>query len=144
MDKKEKIKLFAQNTLGCGCSEEVFAVIDCRENEMINAELQVDKRINIGNRLLVYIIETVDNEYNNRDFIEDIFPALIRAGKEDRDSHGFNRFRLAIVQDTINEMAEKAENIFQKIKGDDEKLHLHIIKTNEYTLHHTYVLPGIK
>ncbi|MCP4135468.1 MAG: hypothetical protein GY754_31155 [bacterium] len=132
---KEKIKLFVRSTLGCGCSEEVFSVIDCRENVMIHGELAVNKRINIGNRLLVYIIKTGENDYNNRDFIEDIFPALIQAGKEERDTHGFNRFRLTIVLDTIDERAEKAGNIFQKMKGDDEKLHLHIIKTGEYAIY---------
>ena len=54
MAVRDEIKTFVQKTLGCGCPEEVFRHIDWETNAE-SPEAGLYSRINIGNRLLVYI-----------------------------------------------------------------------------------------
>ncbi len=117
---KSAIKIFVQQTLGCGCPEKVFEYIDCLSNIKLN-DIILKNKINIGNRLLLYIIEI-----NDTNSLEDILPVLVRTGKKERDSMKFNRFRLVLVTDKLIEIKETAERIFEKI-FKDEKIHLHVV-----------------
>lgn len=121
---KERIKTFVQKTLGCGCPEEVFKYIDCQYNIKLN-DIVLSSKINIGNRLLIYVIEV-----NNQSSIKNILPLLVSKGKNERDNLGFNRFRLVLVTDKLNEIKETAETIFKTILKD-EKVHLHVVSKNK-------------
>jgi hypothetical protein len=123
MINKEKIKTLAQETLGCGCPEEVFQHIDCRTKISLN-DILLHSRINIGNRLLVYVVEMSDAERIHHDL-----PILIETGRKDRDDSGFNRFRLVLASERPEELRTSAENLFRRI-NHDEKVHLHIINRN--------------
>ena len=118
---KESIKTFVQQTLGCGCPEEVFKLIDCQFNIKLNNEAILRNKINIGNRLLIYILEV-----NNTGPIKNILPFLVTSGKTERDNLKFNRFRLVLITDRVEEIKRTAESIFGAI-NKDEKVHLHIV-----------------
>ncbi len=116
----ERIKTFVQQTLGCGCPEEVFRHIDYQADIMAG-NILLSARINIGNRLLIYVAEV-----DNTETIENLLPQLIDIGKKERDAFGFNRFRLVLAVDGIEEMERSAADLFGKI-NKDEKVHLHIV-----------------
>ena len=118
---KESIKTFVQQTLGCGCPEEVFRFIDCQFNIKLNDETILRNKINIGNRLLIYVLEV-----NNAGPLRNILPFLVKSGKAERDNLKFNRFRLVLATDRAEEIKKTAESIFSVI-SEDEKVHLHII-----------------
>lgn len=120
MVNNENITTFAQRILGCGCPEEVFRYIECQSDLKIN-DLAVKNRINIGNRLLIYVAEV-----NESALVSRILPLLCDAGKKDRDSSGFNRFRLVLAADILDDIKQDAEDIFKAI-NKDEKMHLHVI-----------------
>jgi hypothetical protein len=52
-----KVKTFAQETLGCQCPEEVFDFIDSQRDIELFPQISLTNKINIGNRLLIYIIQ---------------------------------------------------------------------------------------
>ena len=116
----ENIKTFVRNTLGCGCPEEVFEYMDCQSNITLN-DVVLRNRINIGNRLLIYIVEV-----HNGDSLKNVLPLLIDTGKKERDNLKFNRFRLVLTSDNIDDTKKNAEDIFKTI-DKDEKVHLHVI-----------------
>jgi hypothetical protein len=118
---REAIKSFVQQTLACGCPEEVFEHMDCQFNIKLNHAIILRNKINIGNRLLIYILEV-----NNAGPIKSILPFLVAAGKTERDNLKFNRFRLVLITDKLDEVKGTAEPIFKTI-GKDEKVHLHVV-----------------
>jgi hypothetical protein len=119
---REKIKSFVQHTLGCGCPEEVFNIIDCQFNIKLNDEAILSNKIKIGNRLLIYVLEV-----NNTGPVKNILPFLIKSGKTERDNLKFNRFRLVLITDRVDGIKKTAESIFYTINKDD-KVHLHIVE----------------
>lgn len=58
MQDNKRIKAFVQGTLGCGCLEEVFRSIDCKKNVRLNEKVLLNQTIIIGNRLLIYVIDS--------------------------------------------------------------------------------------
>jgi len=129
MTNNEKIKLFVIQTLGCACPEEVFHYIDCQHNIKLGGDILLSSKINIGNRLLIYVVEM-----NSPDLIKRKLPILIQTGKKERDSSGFNRFRLAIATDKVDQIKHIADSVFKNLKDKDEKIHLHIIHKKEISL----------
>jgi len=119
---KEKIKDFAQNTLGCGCPEEVFQHIECESN-MRRDGINIAYKIIIGNRLLIYVI-TIDSP----DSLKELIPTLVDVGRRERDSSGFNRFRLILAADDYDEVRQSGEKLFRSLEKD-EKIHLHVLPT---------------
>jgi hypothetical protein len=120
MSDKEDIKIFAQQTLGCGCPEEVFEHIDAQSNVQLNG-IVLSRKIKIGNRLLIYIAEMAD-----ADFVKRNLAFLVASGRNERDRIGFNRFRLVLTADDIDEVKRIADEMFAGINRDD-KVHLHVI-----------------
>ena len=120
MSGKEDIKIFAQQTLGCGCPEEVFQHIDSQSNVQLNG-IVLNRRIKIGNRLLIYIVEIKD-----ADSVKNNLAFLVSSGRKERDAIGFNRFRLVLTADDIDKVKKIAEEMFDVISSD-EKVHLHVI-----------------
>jgi len=116
MDNK-KIKQFVQETLKCGCPEEVFSKIETGNVAYENLEA---KKILVGDRLLIYVVDE-GNEYE----MEKIFIQ----GVSERNDKDYNRFRFVI-------LGEKRPD-FMKYEGDyymfmDEKTHVHCLLENEF------------
>ena len=127
MIKNENIKVFVRKTLGCECPEKVFEYIDCQNEVKLNNDILLSNKINIGNRLLIYIVEV-----NDSNFLKSNLSTLVYIGKNERDRMEFNRFRLVIVTDKMNEIKQVAETIFKVLHDKDEKVHLHIVNKNDY------------
>ena len=125
MIKTENIKAFVRQTLGCACPEEVFKRIDCQSNIKLNDNILLSSKINVGNKLLIYVVEI-----NDQDFIRRTLPNLVEIGKKERDSSGFNRFRLVLATNKLNKIKEVADVTFKTIDKDD-RIHLHIISKND-------------
>lgn len=120
----EPVKNFVQNVLGCGCPEKVFEYIDCQEDVNING-ITLKRKINIGNKLLVYIIEI-----DKIEFLGTVLAGLISKGKQERDGKGFNRLRIVLANEKPAEITEKANAFFTELNAD-EKIHLHIVSLTE-------------
>ena len=118
MTDRKKIKAFVQDVLGCGCPEEVFQRIDLRKAELAGEPYD---RINVGDRLLIYIFRAADPRWAEKEL-----PAIVRAGKGERDARGFNRFRLVLATDAapVRDAATKA---FEKLDIVDDRVHLHVV-----------------
>ena len=125
----QNIKAFVVQTLGCECPDQVFEYIDCQHNVTLDNGIRLSARINIGNRLLIYLLKVDDTS-----FIQSNLSALIRIGKDDRDSMGFNRFRLVIFGDNIDSIEHAAHTIFENLVDKDEKVHLHILSKSEFPI----------
>ena len=126
MVENAKIKEFVQKTLGCMCPDEVFEHIEVEENFQLNPEVELRAKVNVGNRLLFYIIETKDP-----DFISRHLETIVQRGKAERDERSFNRFRLVIETGSLEEIQTTAEEIFNNIEDMDDRVHLHIIKNDD-------------
>ena len=127
MNGKEAIKDFVQKTLGCGCPEEVFRQIESQAEVLLGDHVRAG-RINIGNRLLIYVVDIKAEET-----LMSLLPFLIEKGKTERDSLQFNRFRLVLATDENSRIDQKAKDLFETISKDD-KIHLHIIKRKDIPL----------
>ncbi len=115
------IKDFVRNALGCGCDEEVFRRIDVERHVKVG-DITLMRKIKVGGRLLVYVLEADDNTIGQ-------LPLLVKKGVEERDSMGFNRFRLALLSDD-NRIKNAALKAFKAVAADD-RVHLHVLRKDE-------------
>lgn len=122
MQAHPEIKRFVQETLGCSCPENVFNTIDYRKE----CDDIPGSKINIGNRLLVYII-TMDGISG----IQEVINPAVEQGVKERDSKGFNRFRLVLATASPDELRSPAEKAFLDAGHANEKTHLHIVSTSD-------------
>ncbi len=129
MVQKEKIKNFVRKTLGCICPEEVFSSIKCYSNIMFN-DVMISSKIYIGDRLLIYI---VDAKSSDSIYIKNSVTFLVDTGKKERDNLGFNRFRLVLATDNVDEIRRDAQVIFNTIEKD-ELIHLHVVHKDDILL----------
>ena len=70
MNIDDIIKSFAINKLGCNCPAEVFNIIKWQKDVQINDSIMLNYKINIGNRLLIYIIDIEDAYISGGDSFE--------------------------------------------------------------------------
>jgi hypothetical protein len=122
VEEKERVKDFVQCTLGCGCPEEVFESIQRTADVRISDRIRLKEKIKIGERLLIYIVEVDSIEALNT-----IVPVLMIAGRDERDRIEFNRFRLVVATDNVEELKPIATEIFMTASDVDEKVHLHLV-----------------
>ncbi|MFC1669275.1 hypothetical protein ACFL20_02715 [Spirochaetota bacterium] len=123
------IKKFVKDTLGCGCSDEVFKKIDIKNNVNVNKSLIINTRLVIGERLLIYLINIDDVE-----FIKNNLDEYINSGREERDKQGLNRFRLVLLSHNADSIGETAENIFKDNVKFDDRIFLHVLKKADITI----------
>lgn len=125
----DKVKRFVQETLGCGCPEEVFCTIE-RWNNVCppDTEVRLISRIGIGGRLLIYMMEPPADD--------DTFRSVITAGLRERDERGFNRLRIVLVKEDREGEPEDltgtsgAGAVFASLAPDD-RIHLHEVYREE-------------
>jgi hypothetical protein len=117
----EKIKALVRNTLGCGCPEKVFEKIDVSKLHIVEHEKEAT-RIVVGDTLLIYIISP-ELSGNFDDGVEKI--AI--AGKIDRDTNNYNRFRLVITGFEDHVQQGNVSQRFSNLFNTDEKMHIHFV-----------------
>lgn len=115
------IKAFAQNILGCGCVEDVFKTILFNRTFTVPEISSSLKRIDIGNRLLIYVYDDKDGKALND------LQKLAKHGLNDRNTNGFNRFRLVVLRGIKTAQVNELNRAFSRIAGSDEKMHLHVL-----------------
>ena len=129
MNKDTLIKNFVINNLGCNCPAEVFNIIEWQKDVQIADNITLNYKINIGNRLIIYIIDIM-----NAEFLNDNLFKVIQIGIGERNDNNFNRFRLVIISNDIAEIGSIARNIFYKLNIDDKKIHLHLMQKTDVVL----------
>jgi hypothetical protein len=116
-----KLKGFVKNTLGCGCPEKVFEKIDVSSVLAVGPEKEVT-RIVVGDTLLIYIISS--EPYG--DLIDRVEAAGL-AGKDDRDTNNYNRFRLVVSCVEHDVRQGEASERFSVLFEMDAKMHVHFV-----------------
>lgn len=129
MSNTPQIVSFVKGTLGCQCPDEVFSQVDFQENCRLNIDLWLRSKINVGNRLLVYVVEAI-----NTTFVHDNLLTLIFFGRDEKELKKFNTFRLVLVADAAAEVKAVAEEIFNDLHNVmdlGEGLHLHVVSRGD-------------
>lgn len=129
MPDKNAVKEFVQHVLGCTCPEEVFYNIEFERCMRIPPCRSPITRIAVGGRLLVYILEA-----DQADFVRHDLPVVLREGRRERNTKGFNRLRTVVATKDKGLIQSVAEEVFAGHEGLDEKIHLHIIDAGEVIL----------
>ncbi len=115
-----RIKLFVREHLGCACPDEVFDRISVTEqSDIFSAKHTLYE---IGGRLFVAVFTPADWHVMKLQLGK-----LVDAGRQFRDRHGYNRFRLVIVTDDEN-AESNLQRVFNDLPDIDEKTHLHVIR----------------
>ena len=128
MITNEAIKAFTRDVLGCDCPEEVFDKIVCEDDVKINNGISISHKINIGDKLLIYVLIL-----KQRNKLGSELPKLIEAGEKERNDRGFNRFRLVLVSENPDVIKDEAYKLFEKLEKD-EKINLHIVGRIDFPL----------
>ncbi|WP_373509499.1 hypothetical protein [Thiocapsa sp.] len=126
------LERFVRETLGCTCPDEVFERVEIREGQPLPNGGRV-RRIAIGGRLLIYLVDSVPVDAVDRDTRR-----WTLSGRIDRDGAGMNRFRLVIGLDGLSgSHADRMKGAFAAAcdEGDD-RMHLHLVAPDSIrTLH---------
>ncbi len=116
------IEKFVREELGCTCPDEVFASISLEKNPAAFSDLLKGYLLEIGGKLLVYLVETDDLALVVTN-LEQVF----KRGREKRDAGGFNRFRLVVSTSDLQLARQMLLQQYDALYELDEKLHLHVI-----------------
>jgi hypothetical protein len=129
MVSHDRIKQFVRITLGCVCPEEVFSQIVCQHTPALTDALCLTQKMYVGGRLLIYVFtaDTVVRAAN-------ALPELVSIGKDERDSKGYKRLRIVIATCDPETVGPLVEDTFIRLESIDEKIHLHIIHSDELHL----------
>ncbi len=122
MIKFDAIKKFVVTTLGGNCPEDVFKTISLEDDTQTIANVPISCKMVIGNRLLIYIVMA-----SNVTKPEEQLRALIETARKERDGSKYNRARIVLTADDVNKIEPDFLVLFEAIRGDDEKIHLHLV-----------------
>jgi hypothetical protein len=129
MNNKKDIKTFVINKLGCNCPSEVFNIIERQKDIQLDQNINLNYKINIGNRLLIYIMEINDEEFLRQNLLK-----IVAHGIDERNKNNFNRFRLVIISNDIDEMNKSGQRLLNTILKMDQKVHLHIVRKEDFVI----------
>ncbi len=116
---KLMLSTFIRKTLGCGCPADVFEKMTCRTETLGGI---TGTSIDVGGRLLVFL--TAPKKAEDAAIKLD---SLLKAGIGKRDECNFNRLRLVVPIDPAKAQAADLQNRFEELRGEDEKVHLHVL-----------------
>ena len=131
MSNTQLITDFVKSKLGCQCPDEVFETVEVQENCRLNIDIWLRSRINVGNRLLVYVVEV-----NNSVFVHENLLSLVFFGRDEKDMKSFKTFRLVLVADPVEEIKSAADNIFNdllNVMDLGDSIHLHVVERGDIT-----------
>jgi len=117
----EPIRRFVRDTLGCTCPDSVFSRVDSRRNVQVG-EAVLSHRIDVGRRLLVYVLPNDDPEQ-----LRARLAGLIASGRQERDRLGFNRLRVVVATWDLEKLGPLARELFDGADARDERVHLHLV-----------------
>jgi hypothetical protein len=118
------IRRLVRQGLGCQCPDEVFDdVVIGRPTVFAENDPRSTVQLLVGRRLLVSLVE-VDRLHDLRAEGE----RLLMQGRQVRDTHSLNRFRLVLVGGCEPSVVEW---LSAKAAGIDDRLHVHAVKPEE-------------
>jgi len=126
MIRYDVIKNFVVTTLGCTCPDEVFRTISLEDDALIIGNLPISFKIIIGNRLLLYFLSA-----HNLTRPKEQLKAIIEAAACERDENSYNRARIVLIMNDGNTTGNEVLSLFNRLKGADEKVHLHMVSQDE-------------
>jgi len=109
--------------LGCGCPDEVFQTIETSKTDIAGPAGADTARILIGNRLLIYLVPV-----NQHTELPSLLTDFTKAGTSERDSKGYNRFRLVLVTEDSGFDRAGAAFLFSTLAHGDDRLFLHTVE----------------
>jgi hypothetical protein len=123
----ERLRHFIRTTLGCGCPDEILEWIQCSSSDEGPADDLRLTRMDVGGRLLVYVLE----DGTSGTAAAEAIPAVVASGLSERDRGGFNRLRIVIASDDPDAARPRAEALFRATAPEDDRLHLHVVAYDE-------------
>jgi len=119
-DQKAAIESFVRGTLGCQCPDEVFRHVEVDALALPGGG--TGQRLVIGDRLLIHVVDA-----SRRPDLLPHIEELVTAGRDERDRHGYNRFRLVIATPVAGgDAASLGQRVSRALNGDD-RAHLHVL-----------------
>ena len=117
---------FVRDVLGCGCPDEVLQSITVGRGRWVPAIEAEITRLDVGGRLLVYVVEPAGAEP-----LTTVVSGAVAAGLADRERHGFNRFRLVLATGDPAAIKAAAREAFEACNLPDERVHLHVVAVED-------------
>jgi hypothetical protein len=118
------LERFARESLGCQCAPEVFSRVE-ESAAPLPGLPEVRRRIAIGGRLLIYLVEIPDDAS-----MVTRIDRWVAAGRAERDERGMNRLRLVVsLNDPTPVSVTAIEDAFSRLQGLDDRIHLHVLAT---------------
>lgn len=118
---QDAIKTFVREELGCKCEDSVFDQIVVGMPSIFSGENPgCDLKIMIGFRLLISFAPVQKVKSVNKDIIK-----MLQAGKEFRDEHGLNQFRLVLLGEIEKDLYEACQRKAQEL---DDRIHVYVIE----------------
>jgi len=127
IEQTSRLRTFIRSTLGCGCPDDVLDWIQCTHTELTQEDDTRITRIDVGGRLLVYILEIEGPDWR----AEETLPAVVAAATVDRATSCFNRLRVVVAMNDPEEMRPRMERVFNGSAPADDKVHLHVVRSTE-------------
>jgi hypothetical protein len=116
------VRRLVRDALGCQCAEEVFREIVVGSPTVFgDARASSDLEILVGRRLLVEVVR-VEALPTDPPELRRAVRALLERGRATRDEHRLNRYRLVLVGDLAEEIANALRS---EAAALDERLHVH-------------------
>jgi len=129
-DNSTKIVHFVRKDLGCQCGDNIFQKIEIVKNFELKAGIRLKYHINIGDRLLIYVIDAIDFVKN-----PSLIEGLLTTGITARNQNSFNRLRIVVINSDLM-MQQVIQTVFTQQLIDD-KIHLHFIENLDLDWRHT-------
>jgi hypothetical protein len=122
-----RLQTFIRSTLGCGCPDEVLECIQFSRSDLaIQHEVRLT-RIDVGGRLLVYVIEAGNDPRPAAEALR----AVVAAGTVERNRAGFNRLRVVVATGDRDASGPEMERSFEDSAPLDDHVHLHVIAVGD-------------
>jgi hypothetical protein len=123
--QKAAIERFVRGTLGCQCPDEVFRHVEVDALALPGGG-GTGQRLVIGDRLLIHLVAA-----SGRPDLLARIEELATAGRDERDRHGYNRFRLVIAMPAaVGDAASLGQRFSRALNGDD-RAHLHVLAADQ-------------
>ena len=114
---------FVRDVLGCGCPDDVLRDIRIDRHHWIAGIDAPLARIDVGGRLLVWVIAVGDRPTH----LAALVAGGVLAGLHERDRLAFNRLRLVLATPAPSEIDALARQSFNACRVPDDRIHLHVV-----------------
>jgi hypothetical protein len=119
----DAVRQLVREELGCACPEGIFDEVVVGSPSIFGSpNIRSSVQVLVGRRLLVSLVPVHDLKDVAKDATN-----LLFEGKDIRDRHGLNRYRLVLVgrvsKEVIGELQKEASGI-------DDRMHVHLIESD--------------